>query len=98
MELDWNGAALCGQFAQGLHWENAALVIDNTLQEEHASHLPKGIKSGSSSTPNQGASTGQLATTSKKLSDNPNYLLEEERNCHRAAGSCIKCSKMGHKC
>ncbi|KAF8754939.1 hypothetical protein RHS01_05438 [Rhizoctonia solani] len=70
MDLDWNDAALCGQFARGLHWEvsrliatqerhpttllelqNAALVIDNALHEERTSHLPKGNKSGSSSTP-----------------------------------------------
>ncbi|KAF8754778.1 hypothetical protein RHS01_05829 [Rhizoctonia solani] len=43
MELDWNDAALQGQFARGLHWElqNAALVIDNALREERASHPPK---------------------------------------------------------
>ncbi|KAF8751883.1 Retrotransposon gag protein [Rhizoctonia solani] len=57
MELDWNDAALQGQFARGLHWEvsrqiatrehqprtllelqNAALIIDNALREERASH------------------------------------------------------------
>ncbi|KAF8752413.1 Reverse transcriptase-rnase h-integrase [Rhizoctonia solani] len=74
MDLDWNDAALQGQFAQGLHWEvsrliatckrhpttllelqNAALVIDNALREERASHPPKGSKPGtSSSTPNRG--------------------------------------------
>ncbi|KAF8755918.1 hypothetical protein RHS01_04648 [Rhizoctonia solani] len=73
MDLDWNNAALCGQFARGLHWEvsrliatqerrpttllklqNAALVIDNALREERASHPPKGNKSGTSSTPNRG--------------------------------------------
>ncbi|KAF8750406.1 hypothetical protein RHS01_09404 [Rhizoctonia solani] len=56
MDLDWNDAALRGQFAQGLHWElqNAALVIDNALREEHASHPPKGSKPGTSSTPNRG--------------------------------------------
>ncbi|GAB1525709.1 hypothetical protein RhiTH_008872 [Rhizoctonia solani] len=41
MELDWNNAALQGQFACSLHWENAALVIDNTLREERASHPPR---------------------------------------------------------
>ncbi|QRW26106.1 Retrotransposon gag protein [Rhizoctonia solani] len=42
MDLDWNDAALRGQFARGLHWENAALVIDNALRKERASHPPKG--------------------------------------------------------
>ncbi|KAF8747279.1 hypothetical protein RHS01_11359 [Rhizoctonia solani] len=65
MDLDWNNAALCGQFARGLHWEvsrliatqerrpttllelqNAALVIDNALCKERASHPPKGSKLG----------------------------------------------------
>ncbi|QRW22613.1 Retrotransposable element Tf2 protein [Rhizoctonia solani] len=47
--------------------------------------------------PARGTSTGQQATSSQKLSNNPNYVLEEERNCCCAAGTCIKCSKMGHK-
>ncbi|QRW23179.1 Retrotransposon gag protein [Rhizoctonia solani] len=99
MELDWNDAALQGQFARGLHWEvsrqiatrkhrprtllelqNAALVIDNALQEERASHPPRDNNTGS-----------------KKLSDDPNFVSEEERNRRRAAGACIKCGKMGHK-
>ncbi|KAF8754190.1 Retrotransposon gag protein [Rhizoctonia solani] len=64
MELDWNDAALCGQFARGLHWEvrkqiatrerqprtlrelqDAALIIDNALREERASHPQQGNKS-----------------------------------------------------
>ncbi|KAF8750954.1 Retrotransposon gag protein [Rhizoctonia solani] len=69
MELDWNDAALRGQFARGLHWEvqkqiatrerqprtlrelqDAALIIDNALREERASHPQQGNKSGKSST------------------------------------------------
>ncbi|KAF8751774.1 zinc ion binding [Rhizoctonia solani] len=100
MELNWNDAALCGQFVQGLHWEvqkqiatrerqprtlrelqDAALIINNTLQEERASHLQQGNKPGkSSTTPNQGVSTGQQAPKTGPLSSNPNYVLEEERN------------------
>ncbi|KAF8755093.1 hypothetical protein RHS01_05367 [Rhizoctonia solani] len=116
MELDWNDAALQGQFAHGLHWEvsrqiatrkhrprtllelqNAALVIDNALCEERASHPPKDNKSSRPTNPARGTSTGQSSTGSKKLSDNPNFVLEEEQNCRRAAGACIKCGKMGHK-
>ncbi|QRW26218.1 Retrotransposon-derived protein PEG10 [Rhizoctonia solani] len=117
MELDWNDAALCGQFAQGLHWEvqkqiatrerqprtlrelqDAALIIDNALREERASHPPQGSKSGkSSTTPNWGASTDQQATTTGPLSSDPNYVLEEECNSCRAEGLCVKCSKPGHK-
>ncbi|KAF8711969.1 Retrotransposon gag protein, partial [Rhizoctonia solani] len=116
MELDWNNAALRGQFARGLHWEvsqqiatrkhrpctllelqNAALVIDNALQEERASHPPKDSKSSRPPNPARGTSTGQSTTGSKKLSNDPNFVSEEERNCCRAAGACIKCGKMGHK-
>ncbi|QRW15649.1 Retrotransposable element Tf2 protein [Rhizoctonia solani] len=116
MDLDWNNAALCGQFACGLHWEvsrliatqerrpttllelqNAALVIDNALCKEHASHPPKGSKSGTSSTPNRGASTGQQATRPGRLSSDPNFVSKEEQNRRRAEGLCIKCGKPGHK-
>ncbi|QRW21943.1 Retrotransposable element Tf2 protein [Rhizoctonia solani] len=117
MDLDWNNATLCRQFAQGLHWEvscliatqeqcpttllklqDAALVIDNTLCEEHASHPPKGNKSGpSNTTPNRGASTSQQATRPGCLSSNPNFVSKEEHNHCRAEGLCIKCSKAGHK-
>ncbi|QRW23611.1 Retrotransposable element Tf2 protein [Rhizoctonia solani] len=117
MELDWNDAALCGQFAQGLHWEvqkqiatrerqphtlrelqDAALIIDNALREERASHPQQGNKSGkSSTTPNRGASTGQQATRTSPLSSDPNYVLEDKRNCCRAEGLCVKCGKAGHK-
>ncbi|QRW23803.1 Retrotransposable element Tf2 protein [Rhizoctonia solani] len=116
MELDWNDAALQGQFARGLHWEvsrqiatrkhrprtllelqNAALVINNALREERASHPPKDSKSSRPTNPARGTSTGQSNTGSKRLSDDPNFVSEEERNRRCAAGACIKCGKMGHK-
>ncbi|KAF8691634.1 Reverse transcriptase-rnase h-integrase, partial [Rhizoctonia solani] len=116
MELDWNNAALRGQFARGLHWEvsrqiatrkhrpctllelqNAALVINNALRKERASHPPKDNKPSKPQNPARGTSTGQSSTGSKKLSNNPNFVSEEEQNRRRAAGACIKCGKMGHK-
>ncbi|KAF8747627.1 hypothetical protein RHS01_11313 [Rhizoctonia solani] len=64
-----------------LELQNAALVIDNALREERASHPPKGNKTGTStSTPNRGASTGQSATRPGRLSSDPNFVSEEERN------------------
>ncbi|GAB1527632.1 hypothetical protein RhiTH_010808 [Rhizoctonia solani] len=80
-----------------LKLQNAALVIDNALCKERASHLPKDNKSGKTPHPARGASTGQSTTSSKKLSNNPNFVLGEEQNCCCATGACIKCSKMGHK-
>ncbi|QRW21679.1 Retrotransposon gag protein [Rhizoctonia solani] len=116
MELDWNDAALRGQFARGLHWEvsrqiatrkhrprtllklqNAALVINNALRKERASHPPRDNKPSRQSNPARGTSTSQVTTGSKRLSDDPNFVSEEERNRRRAAGACIKCGKMGHK-
>ncbi|KAF8694668.1 zinc finger protein, partial [Rhizoctonia solani] len=116
MELDWNNAALQGQFARGLHWEvscqiathktrphtllklqNAALVINNALRKERASHPPKDSKSSRPSNPARGTSTSPANPGLKKLSNNPNFVSEEERNRRRAAGACIKCGKMGHK-
>ncbi|KAF8750267.1 hypothetical protein RHS01_09459 [Rhizoctonia solani] len=80
-----------------LELQNAALVIDNALREERASHPPKDSKPSKQSNPARGTSTGQFSTGSKKLSDDPNFVLEEEQNRRRAAGACIKCGKMGHK-
>ncbi|QRW17560.1 Retrotransposon gag protein [Rhizoctonia solani] len=116
MELDWNNAALRGQFACGLHWEvsrqiatrkhhpqtllelqNAALVINNTLHKECASHPPRDNKPSRQANPARGTSTSQPTTSLKKLSNNPNFVSEEERNHCCAAGACIKWGKMGHK-
>ncbi|GAB1523831.1 hypothetical protein RhiTH_006981 [Rhizoctonia solani] len=80
-----------------LELQNAALVINNALCKEHASHLPKDSKPSKLSNPTRGTNTGQQATSSRKLSNNPNYVLEEEQNCCHTAGACIKCGKMGHK-
>ncbi|KAF8755363.1 hypothetical protein RHS01_05227 [Rhizoctonia solani] len=115
MELDWNDAALRGQFARGLHWEvsrqiatrehrprtllelqNAALVIDNALREERASHPPRDNKSSKPSNPARGRVPINQLPFKETLHD-PNFVSEEERNCRRAAGACIKCGKMGHK-
>ncbi|GAB1528529.1 hypothetical protein RhiTH_011723, partial [Rhizoctonia solani] len=80
-----------------LELQNAALVINNALRKERASHPPRDNKSSKPSNPARGTSTGQTITGLKKLSDNPNFVSEEERNRRRAAGACIKCGKMGHK-
>ncbi|QRW25735.1 Retrotransposon-derived protein PEG10 [Rhizoctonia solani] len=106
MELDWNNTALQGhrQIATCKHQpctllelQNAALVINNALCKERASHPPRDSKPSKQSNPTSGTSTGQSNTSSKKLSNNPNFVSEEEQNCCCTAGACIKCSKMGHK-
>ncbi|KAF8753897.1 Retrotransposon-derived protein PEG10 [Rhizoctonia solani] len=79
-----------------LKLQNAALVINNALRKEQASHPPKDNKSSRPSNPTRGTSTGQPTTGSRKLSNDPNFVLEERNRC-RTAGACIKCGKMGHK-
>ncbi|QRW21851.1 Retrotransposon gag protein [Rhizoctonia solani] len=65
-----------------LELQNAALVINNALQEECTSHLQKGNKPGSSnSTPNRGASTGQQATRPGRLSRDPNFVSHKFAEC-----------------
>ncbi|KAF8756733.1 hypothetical protein RHS01_04299 [Rhizoctonia solani] len=115
MELDWNDAALQGQFARGLHWEvsrqiatrehrpctllelqNAALVINNALREERASHPPKDNKPSKQPT-RKGNEYRPIKYRFEETFRRPNFVSEEERNRRRAAGACIKCGKMGHK-
>ncbi|GAB1522480.1 hypothetical protein RhiTH_005600 [Rhizoctonia solani] len=59
--------------------------------------LPRAAKCSTYHLTPQGTSTGQSSTGSKKLSNNPNFVSEEEQSRRRAAGACIKCGKMGHK-
>ncbi|QRW20757.1 Retrotransposable element Tf2 protein [Rhizoctonia solani] len=98
MDLDWNNAALCGQFARGLHWEVSRLIA---TQERRPTTLLKlqnaALPGTSTTTPNRGASTGQQATRPGRLSSNPNFVSKEEQNRRRAEGLCIKCGKLGHK-
>ncbi|GAB1527800.1 hypothetical protein RhiTH_010988 [Rhizoctonia solani] len=65
MELDWNDAALHGQFAQGL-------LLYTTVR-------PGGVVS----------LAGWVLLNEMRQ--------EEERNCRRAEGLCVKCGKPGHK-
>ncbi|KAF8758619.1 Retrotransposon gag protein [Rhizoctonia solani] len=76
---------------------SAAKLQPANTAPERASHPPKDSKSSKLTNPARGTSTGQSSTGSKKLSNDPNFVLEEEHNRRRAAGACIKCGKMGHK-
>ncbi|KAF8761054.1 Retrotransposon gag protein [Rhizoctonia solani] len=81
MELDWNNAALRGQFACGLHWElqNAALVINNALRKERASHPPKDSKPSRPSNPARGQVPVKPLPVQRKLSDNPTLCWKKNR-------------------
>ncbi|QRW15536.1 Retrotransposon gag protein [Rhizoctonia solani] len=94
MDLDWNDAALRGQFARGLHWEVSRLIATQerrptTLLElqNAALVIDNALCEERTSHPPKG----------RRLSSNPNFVSEEERNRRRAKGLCIKCGKPGHK-
>ncbi|KAF8749773.1 Retrotransposon gag protein [Rhizoctonia solani] len=111
-ELDWNTEAYIAQFTRGLHWKVkellstkdnipdndleaifAALVkIDNTCQE-NKENRPKKAPTKSLVT----ATTSTTTTTQRvRLSEDPNYVTPEERDCCCASGLCVKCGQKGH--
>ncbi|KAF8692600.1 hypothetical protein RHS03_08582, partial [Rhizoctonia solani] len=110
-ELDWNTEAYIAQFTQGLHWKVkellstkdnvpnndlkaifAALVkIDNT-HWENKENRPKKAPTKAPVT----ATTSTSTTTRVCLSEDPNYVTPEERDCRRASGLCVKCGQKGH--
>ncbi|QRW20744.1 Retrotransposon-derived protein PEG10 [Rhizoctonia solani] len=110
-ELDWNTEAYIAQFTRGLHWKVkellstkdnvpdddlkaifAALVkIDNT-RRENKENRPKKVPAKSPVT----ATTSSTTTTRVCLSEDPNYVTPEERDCCRASGLCVKCGQKGH--
>ncbi|KAF8754243.1 hypothetical protein RHS01_06467 [Rhizoctonia solani] len=97
MELDWNNAALRGQFA---------VASIGSCKTQHLSLTTPSVRSVlairqwivslADHLTRKGTSTGQSSTGSKKLSDNPNFVLKKNKIA-RAASACIKCGKMGHK-
>ncbi|KAF8751797.1 Retrotransposon gag protein [Rhizoctonia solani] len=97
MDLDWNDAALRGQFARGLHWRSAA-----SSPLKSGAQLPSWscrTRPWSSITPSakERASHPPKGNKPGRLSSDPNFVSEEERNRRRAKGLCIKCGKLGHK-
>ncbi|KAF8755939.1 hypothetical protein RHS01_04996 [Rhizoctonia solani] len=101
MELDWNDAALRGQFAQGLHWEVQKQIATRerqprTLRElqDAALIIDNALREEQASTRNRYRPTGHQNRSPFLRS---NYVLEEERNRRRAEGLCVKCGKPGHK-
>ncbi|KAF8756118.1 Retrotransposon-derived protein PEG10 [Rhizoctonia solani] len=111
-ELDWNKEAYIAQFTQGLHWKvkellstkdsipdkleaifAASIKIDNIRRKNEENH-PKKAPSKSPVT----ATTSTTTTTQWVcLSEDPNYVTLEERDCRRALGLCVKCGQKGHR-
>ncbi|QRW25665.1 Retrotransposable element Tf2 protein [Rhizoctonia solani] len=108
-ELDWNKEAYIAQFTRGLHWKvkellstkdsipdnleaifAAAIKIDN-IRRKNEENRPK--KAPAKSPATVATST---TTTRVRLSEDPNYVTPEERDCCRASGLCVKCGQKGH--
>ncbi|QRW20944.1 Retrotransposon-derived protein PEG10 [Rhizoctonia solani] len=111
-ELDWNTEAYIAQFTRGLHWKvkellstkdnipnddleaifAASVKIDNT-RRENEENRPKKLPAKSPAT----VATSTTTTTQRvRLSEDPNYVTPEERDCRRASGLCVKCGQKGH--
>ncbi|QRW17775.1 Retrotransposon-derived protein PEG10 [Rhizoctonia solani] len=111
-ELDWNTEAYIAQFTRGLHWKvkellstkdnipdnnleaifAASVKIDNTCWE-NKENRPKKLPAKSPAT----VATSTTTTTQRvRLSEDPNYVTPEERDCRRASGLCVKCGQKGH--
>ncbi|KAF8759765.1 Retrotransposon-derived protein PEG10 [Rhizoctonia solani] len=110
-ELDWNEEAYIAQFTQGLHWKvkellstkdnipnkleaifAASIKIDNT-HRKNKENCPKKAPAKSLATV---ATTSTTTTQQVRLSEDPNYVTPEERDCRRASGLCVKCGQKGH--
>ncbi|QRW20630.1 Retrotransposon-derived protein PEG10 [Rhizoctonia solani] len=111
-ELDWNEEAYIAQFMQGLHWKvkellstkdsildkleaifAAAIKIDN-IRCKNEENRPK--KAPAKSLATVATSTSTTTTQRVHLSEDPNYVTLEERDCCQASGLCVKCSQKGH--
>ncbi|KAF8698889.1 hypothetical protein RHS03_07502, partial [Rhizoctonia solani] len=111
-ELDWNTEAYIAQFMHSLHWKvkellstkdnipdndleaifAASIKIDNTCWE-NKENQPKKMPAKSLVT----ATTSTSTTTQQVcLSEDPNYVTPEERDCRRTSGLCVKCGQKGH--
>ncbi|KAF8747085.1 hypothetical protein RHS02_00395, partial [Rhizoctonia solani] len=113
VELDWNTEAYIAQFTRGLHWKvkellstkdnipnnnleaifAASVKIDNTCRE-NKENQPKKAPAKSPATV---ATTSTTTTQRVRLSEDPNYVTPEERDCRRASGLCVKCGQKGHR-
>ncbi|KAF8748438.1 Retrotransposon gag protein [Rhizoctonia solani] len=107
-ELDWNEEAYIAQFTRGLQWKvkellstkdnipdkleaifAASIKIDN-IRWENEENRPKKV-------PTKAPVTATTTTTTRvRLSEDPNYVTPEERDCRRASGLCVKCGQKGH--
>ncbi|KAF8692046.1 hypothetical protein RHS03_08672, partial [Rhizoctonia solani] len=108
-ELDWNEEAYIAQFMQGLHWKVKELLstkdnIPNELKAIFAASIKidnncrKNKENRPKKAPAKSPATMATSTTTTRvhLSEDPNYITPEERDCHCALGLCVKCGQKGH--
>ncbi|KAF8750841.1 Retrotransposon gag protein [Rhizoctonia solani] len=109
-ELDWDKEAYITQFTCSLHWKVKELLstkdnIPNNLEAifEASIRIDNTCWLNKENCPNK-AKTPVTATTSTstttthwvQLSEDPNYVTPEERDCCCTAGLCVKCREKGH--
>ncbi|QRW17980.1 Retrotransposon-derived protein PEG10 [Rhizoctonia solani] len=109
-ELDWNEEAYIAQLTRGLHWKvkellstkdnipnnleaifAASIKIDNTCCKNEE-NCPKKAKPLVTTTTSTSTTTHRVC-----LSEDPNYVTLEERDCHCTSGACVKCGQKGHR-
>ncbi|QRW20750.1 Retrotransposable element Tf2 protein [Rhizoctonia solani] len=108
-ELDWNKEAYIAQFMQGLHWKVKELLstkdnIPNELKAIFAASIKidntchKNKENRPKKAPAKSLATVATSTTTTRvhLSEDPDYITPEERDCQRASGLCVKCGQKGH--
>ncbi|KAF8750560.1 hypothetical protein RHS01_09324 [Rhizoctonia solani] len=107
-----NHYAYIAQFTRGLHWKvkellstkdnipdnnleaifAASVKIDN-IRRENKENRPKKVPTKA---PVIATTSTSTTTTRVRLSEDPNYVTPEERDCRRASGLCVKCGQKGH--
>ncbi|KAF8760404.1 Retrotransposon gag protein [Rhizoctonia solani] len=100
MELDWNNAALKASLpaaSTGRSLQNAALIIDNALREERASHPPRDSKSSKASNPARGQVPAKPQPVQRNSPTTPTLCWRKNAIAAAPQAPCIKCGKMGHK-
>ncbi|QRW17329.1 Retrotransposon-derived protein PEG10 [Rhizoctonia solani] len=71
---------------------SASIKIDN-IRRKNEENRPKKTPAKSPATV---ATTSTTTTQRVRLSEDPNYVTPEERDCRRASGLCVKCGQKGH--
>ncbi|QRW23514.1 Retrotransposon-derived protein PEG10 [Rhizoctonia solani] len=73
-----------------LDWNTEAYIAQFSRGLHWKENRPKKV-------PTKSPVTATTTTTQQvRLSEDPNYVTPEERDCHCASGLCVKCGQKGH--